>query len=140
MEYVDEKGDIIIEEPENTDTVGTTQTTSWNINSKDIKAIVLTKDMKNTIAYLEKHDLMKHFEPKRDASNIRSVKVATLGELYGEKNKSNNIPLFYGAYWTGVQMKEWIDREYEDGRVSSMSDIELETKLEELSGGKFKRL
>jgi isopropylmalate/homocitrate/citramalate synthase len=39
-----------------------------------------------------------------------------------------------------VQMKEWIDKEYEDVRVSSMSDIELETKLEELSGGKFKRL
>ena len=39
-----------------------------------------------------------------------------------------------------VQMKEWIDKEYEDGRVSSMSDMELETKLEELSGGKFKRL
>ena len=39
-----------------------------------------------------------------------------------------------------VQMKDWIDKEYEDGRVSSMSDIELETKLEELSGGKFKRL
>ena len=37
-------------------------------------------------------------------------------------------------------MKEWIDKEYEDGRVSSMSDMELETKLEELSGGKFKRL
>jgi isopropylmalate/homocitrate/citramalate synthase len=39
-----------------------------------------------------------------------------------------------------VSLKEWIDKEYEDGRVSSMSDIELETKLEELSGGKFKRL
>ena len=112
MEYVDEKGDIIIEEPENTDTVGTTQTTSWNVNSSDIKAIVLTKDMKNTIAYFEKHGLMKHFEVKRDISDIRSVKVATLGELYGEKNKSNNIPLFYGAYWTGVQMKEWVE-EYE---------------------------
>ncbi len=40
------------------------------------------------------------------------MKIATLGELYGEKNKSNNIPLFYGAYWTGVQMKEWVE-EYE---------------------------
>ena len=39
-----------------------------------------------------------------------------------------------------VQLKEWIDKEYDDGRVASMSDIELETKLEELSDGKFKRL
>ena len=39
-----------------------------------------------------------------------------------------------------MQMKEWIDKEYEDGRVSSMSDIELETKIEELSGGKLGRL
>ena len=39
-----------------------------------------------------------------------------------------------------LQLKEWIDKEYEDGRVSSMSDIELETKLEELSNGKFGRL
>jgi hypothetical protein len=110
---VDEYGNVISDESEDTDTVGTTQTTSWNINSRDIKAIVLTKDMKNTIAYFEKHGLMKHFEVKRDISDIRSVKVATLGELYGEKNKSNNIPLFYGAYWTGVQMKEWIE-EYEN--------------------------
>ena len=39
-----------------------------------------------------------------------------------------------------MQMKEWIDKEYEDGRVSSMSDLELETKIEELSGGKLGRL
>lgn len=110
---VDEYGNVISDETEVADTVGTTQTTSWNINSRDIKAIVLTKDMKNTIAYFEKHGLMKHFEAKRDISDIRSVKLATLGELYGEKNKSNNIPLFYGAYWTGVQMNEWIN-EYEN--------------------------
>ena len=39
-----------------------------------------------------------------------------------------------------VALKEWIDKEYEDGRVSSMSDMELETKIEELSGGRFNRL
>ena len=39
-----------------------------------------------------------------------------------------------------VKMKEWIDEEYEGGRVAAMSTMELETKLEELSGGRFTRL
>ena len=39
-----------------------------------------------------------------------------------------------------IAMKEWIDAEYADGRVSSLSNSELETKLEELSGGRFRRL
>lgn len=39
-----------------------------------------------------------------------------------------------------VAMKEWVDKEYEGGRQTSLSNIELETKLEEVSGGRFKRL
>ena len=39
-----------------------------------------------------------------------------------------------------VKMKEWIDGEYEGGRVAAMSTFELETKLEELSGGRFCRM
>lgn len=39
-----------------------------------------------------------------------------------------------------VAMKEWVDEEYADGRVVSLSNVELETKLEELSGGRFSRL
>ena len=39
-----------------------------------------------------------------------------------------------------VDLKEWIDKQYEEGRVSSMSEIELETKIAELSGGKFSKL
>ncbi len=39
-----------------------------------------------------------------------------------------------------IAMKEWIDREYEGGRVSSLSTHELEEKLEQLSGGRFRRL
>ena len=37
-------------------------------------------------------------------------------------------------------MKEWIDAEYENGRQTSLSTEELETKIEELSGGKLGRL
>jgi hypothetical protein len=39
-----------------------------------------------------------------------------------------------------VALKEWVDREYEDGRQTALSNSELEEKIEELSGGKFKRL
>lgn len=36
-----------------------------------------------------------------------------------------------------IKLKEWIDREYEDGRQTTLSDNELENKIKELSGGKF---
>ena len=39
-----------------------------------------------------------------------------------------------------IKMKEWIDAEYADGRVASLSNNELETKLEEFSDGRFRRL
>lgn len=36
-----------------------------------------------------------------------------------------------------VALKRWIDREYEDGRQTTLSDSELENKIKELSGGKL---
>lgn len=39
-----------------------------------------------------------------------------------------------------VAIKEWIDKEYEDGRQTTLSNTEIEEKIEELSGGKLKRL
>ena len=39
-----------------------------------------------------------------------------------------------------VQLKEWIDHEYENGRQTMLTTHELEAKIEELSGGKFSRL
>ncbi len=39
-----------------------------------------------------------------------------------------------------VAMKEWIDKEYEDGRQTSLSVGEIEEKIEELSGNRFRRL
>ena len=39
-----------------------------------------------------------------------------------------------------VALKEWIDQEYEGGRQTSLSTSELEEKIEELSGGRFRRL
>ena len=39
-----------------------------------------------------------------------------------------------------IKMKEWIDREYENGRQTMLTTHELEAKVEELSGGKYARL
>ena len=37
-------------------------------------------------------------------------------------------------------LKEWIDAEYEGGRVATLSVSELEDQIEKLSGGKFRRI
>ncbi|MBQ8432265.1 MAG: 2-isopropylmalate synthase [Clostridia bacterium] len=39
-----------------------------------------------------------------------------------------------------IALKAWIDKEYEDGRQTSLSVGELEEKIEELSGNRFRRL
>lgn len=36
-----------------------------------------------------------------------------------------------------IALKDWVDKEYEDGRQTALSDIELENKIAELQGGKF---
>ncbi len=38
-----------------------------------------------------------------------------------------------------VSLKEWVDKEYEDGRQTALSNYEIESKIEELSGDRFKR-
>lgn len=39
-----------------------------------------------------------------------------------------------------MELKKWIDKEYEDGRQTSLSVSELEEKIEQLSGGALARL
>ena len=39
-----------------------------------------------------------------------------------------------------VALKAWIDEEYEGGRQTTLSNSELEEKIEQLSGGRFQRL
>lgn len=96
------------EKEENIIPNGTVRSTSWNINSYDIKAIVITKSMTNTIEYLKEHDLLKHFERRLNVEDIKSVKVATAAELYSKTfDKTQLYPIFYGAYWTGEQMHEY---------------------------------
>ncbi len=39
-----------------------------------------------------------------------------------------------------VKMKEWIDKEYEDGRQTALATSEIESKISELTGGKLHML
>ena len=39
-----------------------------------------------------------------------------------------------------LAMKQWIDKEYEDGRQTSLTNRELESKVQELSGGRLRKL
>lgn len=52
--------------------------------------------------------------------------------LVGDAALSKRDPLV-------IKVKEWVDAEYADGRQTSPSEQELEEKVEELSGGKYKR-
>ena len=56
--------------------------------------------------------------------------INTNYQLKGEKTIDKKHPLV-------IALKEWVDKEYEDGRQTALSDIELENKLTELSGGVF---
>ncbi len=38
-----------------------------------------------------------------------------------------------------IKLKAWVDSEYESGRTATLSTDELETKIEEFSGGKYRR-
>ena len=58
--------------------------------------------------------------------------INTNYRLSGDEKISKNDALV-------VSLKEWIDREYEDGRQTALSNSELEKKIEELSGNRFLR-
>ncbi|MBQ8391877.1 MAG: 2-isopropylmalate synthase [Clostridia bacterium] len=53
--------------------------------------------------------------------------------LEGDKCVDKKSPLV-------TELKAWIDMEYEQGRQSMLSTVEIERKIEEISKGEFKRL
>ncbi len=107
-----------------------TELPSWNLNGCSTKSFVITKDMVNTVRYLESKDLMKHFGSSRTAEDISHVKLATMGELYGENKKHLNIPLFYGAKVTDFDLIEAKNR---NGYFSDIREkIEDKTEIRNL--------
>ena len=51
--------------------------------------------------------------------------------LAGDKQLTKHSPLIQ-------DLKTWVDAQYEDGRTASLSDAELEEKIDELTGGAMK--
>ncbi|MCQ2484341.1 MAG: hypothetical protein MJ168_03290 [Clostridia bacterium] len=78
---------------------------SWNLNSNDNFAFVVTKDMTNTIKYLESKNCLKYLTAERKIDDIKSVKIATISELNCKNKNSSKIPVFFGAYWTSETVK-----------------------------------
>ncbi len=58
--------------------------------------------------------------------------INTNYRLKGDKAIDKKDPLV-------VLLKEWVDKEYEDGRQTALSNGEIESKIEELSGDRLKR-
>lgn len=119
---IDDNGDIVYSNYDELSD-GDYASASWNLNSHDVKTVLITKYMTNTIKYLEKHDLMKYFENQFDIDDIKSVKLATPGELYGENYRSKRLPIFYAAYWTGKQMNAYKSM-YGDNMNHTFENIE----------------
>lgn len=109
---------------------GDNELPSWNLNGCSTKSFVITKDMVNTVRYLENNHLMKHFKSNHTAENISHVKLATMGELYGENKKHLNIPIFYGAKVTD---RELIEAKNRNGYFSDIrKKIEDKTEIQNL--------
>jgi len=58
--------------------------------------------------------------------------INTNYRLKGDKAIDKKDPLV-------LSLKEWVDKEYEDGRQTALSNSEIEGKIEELSCNRFKR-
>lgn len=112
------------------------ESATWNLNSTDIKAVVLTKDMTNTIKYLKDNGYMHYFDRKSTAEDIAYVKVETMRTLYGQRNAYKNIPIFYGAYtrkkpvylWDQNEVPEYSYDDY-DTSLSGYADSNPFTKV-----------
>lgn len=72
----------------------------WYVGITYVTNFTLTKNMTNTVKYLEAHDLMKYLEANPKTSDIKYVKLATPAELYkhNSSTESQTLPLFCAAY------------------------------------------
>ena len=85
--------------------LGTDPDVSISLSSMNIKNIVLTKDMKNTIKYLTDKGFMKYLNSDITANDVQKIKLATKSESIDEDN-SDMLPLFSAAYSTAADVKD----------------------------------
>lgn len=117
------------------------ETATWNLNSTDVKAFVITKDMVNTLKYLEENDLIKYFVKERTAEEISYIKISPMSKLYMNKNKQMNIPVFYGSYsrrkpvysWTETSGTDNSEYYLESTVIYEYSEINLFNRIEPIT-------
>ncbi|MDD2956593.1 MAG: 2-isopropylmalate synthase [Oscillospiraceae bacterium] len=106
---------------------------SFNLTRAGIHADGLLKD----------EEIYNIFNTKKILNRPASVMVGKTSGLAGIAYWVNSHYGLSGEQEVGkrsdlvIRLKEWVDSEYEGGRVASLSESELEHKIEELSGGAF---
>lgn len=106
---------------------------SFNVTRAGIHADGLLKD----------DEIYNIFDTKAILNRAPSVMIGKSSGLAGIAYWINQHYRLEGAAMLDkkdplvVRLKDWIDREYEDGRQTSLSNAELENKVKELSDGAF---
>ena len=107
---------------------------NFNVTKAGIHADGLLKD----------EEIYNVFDTKKLLNRPASVQIGKTSGLAGiaywidqnydlEEKIDKHDPLV-------LAMKQWIDKEYEDGRQTSLTNHELESKVQELSGGRLRKL
>ena len=107
---------------------------NFNVTKAGIHADGLLKD----------EEIYNVFDTKKLLNRPASVQIGKTSGLAGiaywidqnydlEEKIDKHDPLV-------LAMKQWIDKEYEDGRQTSLTNRELESKVQELSGGRLRKL
>lgn len=107
------------------------ENSAWSIHRTN-RFVVITKDMKNTVAYLKELGFDKYLENTRDVQTIKSVKLATRNEL----SDAIALPIFSAAYWSAdmvqdghKELQEYDYNEYPFGEID-----EIITDKDEIEG------
>lgn len=93
---------------------------------------------------LKDEEIYNIFDTKKILNRPASVAVSNMSGLAGIAFWINNYFSLSGDKAVDKKdaivekIKEWVDKEYEDGRVTSISDDELVTLIEKIAPGQFK--
>ncbi len=148
MEYASLRGSL-----DGMDTTVITEITDYFKNEMGYKIPPMTpfvgKNFNVTRAGIHADGLLKDeeiyniFDTNKILNRPASVSVSNTSGLAGIAYWINNNYRLKGdkaidkKHPLVIAIKEWVDKEYEDGRQTAISDIELENKITLLSGGKF---
>ncbi len=108
---------------------------NFNVTKAGIHADGLLKD----------EEIYNIFDTKKILNRSASVMISKTSGLAGIAYWINENYRLSGSEAVDKRdvlvaaMKDWIDKEYEDGRQTSLSNHELEEKVEELAAGRFNK-